>query len=50
MLFDPSEIEINKKVDISKHNFNKEPKLFERLMNIKQIAFLKNLKEGMKLF
>jgi len=50
MLYDPAENKINKKVDAVKHSFNKEPKLFERLMNIKQIAFLKNLKEGIKLF
>ena len=50
MLYDSAEKEINKKMDATKHNFKNEPKLFERLMNIKQISFLKNLKDGIKLF
>jgi len=50
MLYDPAEKEIRKKAEPVKHSFNKESKLFERLMNIKQISFLKNLKENIKIF
>jgi hypothetical protein len=50
MLYDPAENKNIKKAEPVKHSFKKEPKLFERLMKIKQIAFLKNLKEGIKLF
>jgi hypothetical protein len=51
MLYDPAEKEAGKKVEPTRHDFKKQPKLFERLMNIKQISFLKNLKEGnLKLF
>ena len=63
MLYDPAEKEKVPEHQPHKHDsantaksetpadrFKKEPKLFERLMNIKQISFLKNLKEGIKLF
>ena len=50
MLYDPAEKEKEVEHAPVKHDFKKEPKLFERLMNMKQIIFLKNLKESIKLF